>query len=77
MEKSEEIDIHGMTVNEALSELEYFMEYLPDDIREVVVVHGYHQGKKLLQMVRTQFTHKRIKRKIISMNPGITIFLLD
>lgn len=77
MKNVEEIDIHGMTVNEAISELEYFMEYLSDDIREVVVVHGYHQGKRLLQMVRNEFTHQRITRKLVSMNPGITIFLLD
>ena len=76
MDKIQEIDIHGMTVNEAISELDYFMEYLSDDTVEVVVVHGYNQGKKLLQMVRNDFKHKRIKRKIVSMNPGITIFLL-
>lgn len=76
MDKVEEIDIHGMTVNEAVSELNYFLEYVSDDTREVVVIHGYRQGKNLLQMVRNDFKHKKIKRKIVSMNPGITIFLL-
>ncbi len=77
MDKVKEIDIHGLTVAEAGYELERFLEYLPDDTREVVVVHGYRQGKSLLRMVRNDFKHKKIKRKIISMNPGITIFLLQ
>lgn len=76
MARIEEIDIHGMTVNEAISELDYFLEYVSEDTQEVIVVHGYNQGKRLLQMVRNEFQHKRIKRKMISMNPGITIFQL-
>lgn len=76
MGRIEEIDIHGMTVNEAISELDYFLEYVSEDTQEVIVVHGYNQGKRLLQMVRNEFQHKRIKRKMVSMNPGITIFLL-
>ena len=71
-----EIDIHGMTVNEAISELDYFLEYLPDNVKEVVVIHGYRQGKRLLEMVRKEFQHDRIERKIVSMNPGITVFLI-
>ena len=71
-----EIDIHGMTVNEAISELDYFLEYLPDNVKEVVVIHGYRQGKRLLDMVRKEFQHNRIERKIVSMNPGITVFLI-
>lgn len=71
-----EIDIHGMTVNEAISELDYYLEYLPDDVKEVVVIHGYRQGKRLLEMVRKEFQHDRIERKIVSMNPGITVFLI-
>ena len=71
-----EIDIHGMTVNEAISELDYYLEYLPDDVKEVVVIHGYRQGKRLLDMVRKEFEHDRIERKIVSMNPGITVFLI-
>ncbi len=76
MNRIEEIDIHGLTVNEAISELDYFLEYVPEDTQEVIVVHGYNQGKRLLQMVRNEFQHKRIKQKMVSMNPGITIFLL-
>ena len=71
-----EIDIHGMTVNEAISELDYYLEYLPEDVKEVVVIHGYRQGKRLLDMVRKEFQHDRIERKIVSMNPGITVFLI-
>lgn len=76
MNGTKEIDIHGMTAGEAEAELEYFLEYADDSLEELVVVHGYRQGKRLLEFVRNEFHHPRIKKKIISMNPGITIFIL-
>jgi DNA-nicking Smr family endonuclease len=73
--KMQEIDIHGLTVREAEDELTYFLEYADDDLDELTVVHGYH-GTKLLNMVRNDFRHPRIRQKMVSMNPGITIFIL-
>ena len=67
------IDLHDMELLEATYHLEKLFETLPEDIKEVVVIHGYHKGQVLLNMVRKDFKHPRIKKKVIPMNKGITL----
>lgn len=67
------IDLHDMTVAEAKRELDIELNHLHKSVREVEVVHGYRQGSALLKFVR-EYKHPKIKRKILSMNQGITIF---
>ncbi len=71
-----EVDIHGMTVAEAKKALEQFLSTVPAGVMEVTVIHGCHMGNSLQKMVRTQLSHKRIARKILSMNNGITVLEL-
>lgn len=71
-----EIDIHGMSVSEARKNLKSFLSTLPKGVTEVEVIHGYNQGNALQQYIRKEFSHKRIERKILSGNNGITIFLI-
>lgn len=70
------IDLHDMELLEARYYLDKLFETLPDDILEVVVIHGYRKGQVLLNMVRKDFKHPRIKQKIIPFNKGITLFLV-
>lgn len=70
------IDLHDMALAEAEYYLDKLFETLPDDIQEVVVIHGYRKGQVLLTMVRKKFKHPRIKKKIIPLNKGITLFLV-
>jgi len=70
---SETLDIHGMTAFEAEIALKGFLDTLDNSVEEVVVVHGYRGGTALRDMVRKQFRHKRIERKLLSMNQGVTI----
>jgi DNA-nicking Smr family endonuclease len=71
-----QLDIHGMNAFEAEEALKDFLDTLGGDVDEVVVVHGYKGGTVLRDMVRSTFRHKKIKRKLVSMNQGITIFLM-
>ncbi|MBR4396163.1 MAG: Smr/MutS family protein [Eubacteriaceae bacterium] len=73
----ESLDIHGYTIAEAENELDHFLDYLPDNVDEVRIVHGYKSGQALLTYVRTRYRHERIKQKIVTMNNGETIFLLN
>ena len=66
------IDLHDMELLEATYYLEKLFETLPENIKEVVVIHGYHKGQVLLNMVRKDFKNPRIKKKVIPMNKGIT-----
>jgi DNA-nicking Smr family endonuclease len=72
-----EIDIHSMHRDEAKRYLEHFLSTVNGSVKEVVVIHGYASGNVLQQMVRNNLKHKRIKRKMLLMNPGVTILLLE
>ncbi len=71
-----EVDIHGMRAAEAKKQLELLLGRVGNDIREVVVIHGYHGGKILQEMVRAELKHPRIQRKILSLNSGETTLVL-
>ena len=49
------IDLHNMELLEARYYLDKLFETLPEDIQEVVVIHGYRKGQVLLTMVRKDF----------------------
>jgi DNA-nicking Smr family endonuclease len=70
------IDLHGMTTHEAKRELDIEMNHLDKSVREVEVVHGYRQGSALMTFVRN-YKHPKIKQKVLSMNQGITIFVIN
>lgn len=70
-----EIDIHGMTVQEAREYLKKELSSLPKNALSVTVVHGYHGGTKLKDMVKN-FKHERIKRVEVGLNQGETTFYL-
>ena len=71
-----EADIHGMRALEAKHELELLIGRAGKDIREIVVIHGYHGGSALKNMVRSELRHPRIQQKILSLNQGETTLLL-
>ena len=71
-----EIDLHDMQVPEAEYYLDKFITTAPENIKEIIVVHGYKKGTALLNMVRKDFKHDRIKEKVIPYNKGITLLIL-
>ena len=71
-----EVDIHGMRVAEAKRQLELLLSRADKSIREVVVIHGYHGGRALQDMVRGELSHPRILRKELGLNNGQTTLLL-
>ncbi len=75
MPYSIEVDLHGHTVDSARKLITDTLKTLPKDVREVSVVHGYRQGTALRDMVR-KYSHPKVERKILSLNQGITIFII-
>ena len=71
-----EIDLHDMQVLEAEYYLDKLITTAPENIKEIIVIHGYKKGQALLNMVRKDFKHDRIKEKVIPYNKGITLFFL-
>jgi hypothetical protein len=70
------IDIHNHTVSDAKQKLHLAVKIAPTEIKEIVVIHGYHSGTALRDMVRNDFESKRVARKYLSLNPGITSLIL-
>lgn len=70
------VDIHGMRCEDAKERLLWLLGHQCKGIRQVTVVHGYRSGQVLRDMVRT-LRHPRISKRMLSLNDGETIFLLN
>lgn len=70
------LDLHNMQEDEARFYLERAIETAEEKIKEIVVIHGYRQGQIILNMVRKEFKHKKIEKKIIPYNKGVTLIYL-
>ena len=75
MPYSIEIDLHGHTIDSAMKLITQTLKTLPKDVREISVVHGYHSGTALRDMVR-KYSNPKIERKILGLNQGVTIFII-
>lgn len=75
MPYSIEIDLHGYTVESARSLITNILKNLPKDVREVSIIHGYHSGTALRNMVNS-YKNAKIERKILGLNQGVTIFII-
>ncbi len=71
-----EVDLHGLTVEDAKHRLEHLLSNLPDSVTEVRVIHGYNGGQALRDMVRIRLKHPRISSKLLTLNPGETRLIL-
>lgn len=69
------LDLHGQTLDSARKLLDATLKALPADVREVEVIHGYHQGTALRTLVRN-YKHPKIQQKILGLNQGSTVFLI-
>jgi DNA-nicking Smr family endonuclease len=72
-----EIDIHNMTGDQAKRHLEMYLSRLDGSVRELTVIHGYSGGTVLRDMVRNSLRHPRIRSRYASLNPGVTILVLN
>lgn len=70
------IDLHEMTVAEAAYYLEKEIDTAPEYVKVIEIIHGFHKGNAILNMVRKEFKHPRIERKYLGLNAGITKFEL-
>ncbi len=71
-----EVDIHGYTAAEAKKILIQKIAAAPKGC-EITVIHGFHGGQALKNMVRNDLKHPRIKRKILGLNQGETIIVVE
>lgn len=77
MSTTKRIDIHGLTVLETKDYLTKILNVTDDTVLELQIIHGYIAGQVLQQYVRKQFQHPRIRKKLLTLNKGETIYLLN
>ena len=71
-----ELDIHGMYADDAKREIERYLSTVSPKVQEVIVIHGYHKGQVLKNIVITRLKHPRIASKLVSLNEGQTRLIL-
>ena len=71
------LDIHGMTCAQAQAAINAVLRRCGGSVYRLEVVHGYHGGTQLRDMVRrTYIKHPKVKRLELSLNPGVTELVL-
>ena len=70
------LDLHGMNCYQAQTAIDAALRRAGRSVYRIEVVHGYHRGSVLLEVVRTEVRSKRIARRCVTMNPGVTIYYL-
>lgn len=70
-----EIDLHGLTREEALSEIIYEVQMADRNIDGLAIIHGYHSGRVLKDLVRKEFNNDRIEKKVF-VNASVTVYKL-
>ncbi|MBQ8451969.1 MAG: DNA mismatch repair protein MutS [Clostridia bacterium] len=73
--KYKSVDLHQMTKEESRAELVYTLNSLDTDTKCLVVIHGYHGGTVIKNLVKKEFKHPRIAEKI-TLDAARTIFLI-
>lgn len=72
-----EIDIHGMTKYQAKILLESRLKRAGGSIYRLRVIHGYHGGTELRDLVRNELgKHPKVRRVEVGLNPGETDLIL-
>lgn len=72
-----ELDLHGMTLDQARHYLEVSVEFNKDIVEEIIVIHGYKHGNCLKDYVQKEFSSKFVSRKYVWMNPGVTSLIIS
>lgn len=70
------VDIHGMHAREARFRLDMLIDNAPEEVKEIIVIHGYSHGQVLKNVVRSELTSTRIKTIRASYNAGQTVIEL-
>ena len=70
------VDLHQMDAKQAKDFLYAKVTKAPKTVREIEVVHGFHGGTALQNMVRKSFKHPRVEKIVLGLNQGSTILIL-
>ena len=71
------IDLHGMTCYQASVAIDSALRRARRDTYRIELIHGYHGGSALRDMIRREYAHHpKVRRLEIGLNPGATELVL-
>ena len=71
------LDLHGMNCTQAQAAIDAALRRAGGSVYRLEVVHGYHGGTQLRDMVRRVYArHPRVKRLEVGLNQGATELVL-
>ena len=73
--KYRQVDLHNLTKEDARAELVYAIETTDFDVATLIVIHGYHGGTVIKNLIRKEFKSQDVLEKI-NLDAGRTIYLL-
>jgi len=73
---AKKVDLHGLTKDEARFELLRSLQFVDVSTKSLLIVHGYHNGTVLKNLVRKEFAHELVCKKI-PVDSSQTLFVLD
>ena len=71
-----ELDVHGLTLEEAKAEIMHTLNKIDVFIKGVLITHGYHKGTVLKDYIRNVLSHKSIA-KMINVDASRTLLLIN
>ena len=69
-----ELDLHGMNAYQAKIAIDSTLKKAKGGTYRIRLIHGYRGGSSLMETVRTGVRSKRIARRCVSLNPGVTTY---
>ena len=70
------VNLHDMPLIQAQREMNRILKNCPKDTDELEVIHGYHNGDRILRYIRFELKNPRISKKILGLNNGVTVIEL-
>lgn len=70
------VNLHDMPLIQAQREMNRILKTCPKDTDEIEVIHGYHNGDRILRYIRFELKNPRISKKILGLNNGVTVIEL-
>ena len=71
------VNLHDMPLIQAQREMNRILKTCPKDTDEIEVIHGYHNGDRILRYIRFELKNPRISKKILGLNNGVTLIELE
>jgi hypothetical protein len=71
------IDFHGLSLKDAHEIINEILDSASEEIGRIMVIHGFHRGHSIKDMIQKSLSHAKIKKKTYdSRNPGRTFLYL-